>query len=251
MIFAFSGREISLPVLAAVGASPTLVGIFFIYKNKNPVEWRRFWKRVINFRLIRAKWYLVIFLLFPMIFFSAIFFDIYLSGNKLSFQSLFELFSKPLELIYLIVITFIFGPLTEELGWRGYALDRLQSRWNALFASLVLGFLCSFWHLPVFFIKGTFLNYVGLGSLGCLQWFVATISMSVIFTWIYNNNHQSILSAILIHFWVNFTVSLTSQIYPFGSIRILIFRIVIFIAVAFIIILIFGYKTMTKKRLIF
>jgi len=33
----------------------------------------------------------------------------------------------------------IIGPLSEEIGWRGYALDRLQTKWNALVSALIVG----------------------------------------------------------------------------------------------------------------
>jgi len=31
------------------------------------------------------------------------------------------------------------GPLQEEFGWGGYALDRIQARFNALNSSIILG----------------------------------------------------------------------------------------------------------------
>ena len=37
----------------------------------------------------------------------------------------------------------------EEIGWRGFALPRLQYRRTALIASLVLGTLHALWHLPL------------------------------------------------------------------------------------------------------
>src|SRR5215207_7524402 len=55
--------------------------------------------------------------------------------------SLFPMF--PLLLIF-------DGPLGEEPGWRGYALPRLQAGRSALVASLVLGVIWAFWHLPIF-----------------------------------------------------------------------------------------------------
>lgn len=44
-------------------------------------------------------------------------------------------------------------PILEELGWRGYVLDRLQERYNALTSSLILGVLWFFWHVPAFFYQ--------------------------------------------------------------------------------------------------
>jgi CAAX protease family protein len=48
---------------------------------------------------------------------------------------------------------FVHGPFPAELGWRGYVLDRLQSRWNVVVSSLILGAIWALWHLPLFFIK--------------------------------------------------------------------------------------------------
>ena len=49
----------------------------------------------------------------------------------------------------------IIGPLSEEIGWRGYALERLQTRWNALTSSLIVGLVWALWHLPLFMMVGT------------------------------------------------------------------------------------------------
>src|SRR4026207_2511642 len=37
------------------------------------------------------------------------------------------------------IFTFFSGPCLEETGWRGFALPRLQGRFNALVSSLILG----------------------------------------------------------------------------------------------------------------
>jgi uncharacterized protein len=65
---------------------------------------------------------------------------------------------QPGETVWTLSVTVVFalfsGPLSEELGWRGFALPRLQVRYNALVSSLILGVIWCFWHLPLFFTPG-------------------------------------------------------------------------------------------------
>jgi membrane protease YdiL (CAAX protease family) len=48
-----------------------------------------------------------------------------------------------------VTTTLINGALTEEPGWRGFALPRLQMKYSALTASLILGLIWFSWHLPL------------------------------------------------------------------------------------------------------
>lgn len=96
----------------------------------------------------------------------------------------------------------VIGPLSEEIGWRGYALDRLQSEWGPLPASLILGAVWGLWHLPLFHMVGTSQNTWGIPFLGFL---VGIISLSVIFTWLHNKTGGSVWTAVVFHWlytWV-------------------------------------------------
>jgi membrane protease YdiL (CAAX protease family) len=74
------------------------------------------------------------------------------------------------------------GPLCEELGWRGFALPRLEQRWNGIFAALVLGAIWGVWHLPAFFIPG-----LPQSSFPLWTFMVSSMALSVLMAWVVNN----------------------------------------------------------------
>ncbi|HEX6315394.1 MAG TPA: CPBP family intramembrane glutamic endopeptidase [Gemmatimonadaceae bacterium] len=49
-----------------------------------------------------------------------------------------------------VVLAIVFSGYGEELGWRGFALDRLQARFGPLGGAVVLAALWAGWHLPAF-----------------------------------------------------------------------------------------------------
>jgi len=53
-----------------------------------------------------------------------------------------------------IVYNLFSGPIAEEMGWRGFALPRLQTKYNALVSSLILGVIWTCWHIPYFYVTG-------------------------------------------------------------------------------------------------
>jgi membrane protease YdiL (CAAX protease family) len=73
-------------------------------------------------------------------------------------------------------------------------------KWNALTSSLILGAAWTVWHLPLFFIQGSYQHSLGLGTVRFWLYMMDKVPQSVLMTWIYNNNRRSTLSAILFHF---------------------------------------------------
>lgn len=98
------------------------------------------------------------------------------------------------------VLTLILGLLVvgEEIGWRGFALPRLQTRFNSLTSSLILGCLWAVWHLPNSFIPG--LDHYLTAFPVFLVW---VVSMAVLFTWLANRTRGSVWIAWLFHAAIN------------------------------------------------
>jgi len=59
-------------------------------------------------------------------------------------------------IVYLYI--FIFTALGEEIGWRSFALPKLQKIFTPFATSLILGLIWAVWHLPLFWIANTIQN---------------------------------------------------------------------------------------------
>ncbi len=49
------------------------------------------------------------------------------------------------------LVPFLFGPLGEEFGWRGFLLPRFVERFSVLPACLLVGVAWALWHWPLFY----------------------------------------------------------------------------------------------------
>jgi membrane protease YdiL (CAAX protease family) len=95
------------------------------------------------------------------------------------------------------------GPASEEAGWRGFALPRLEAKHSALVSSLILGVIWTFWHLPLFYLTGATQMSIPMPI-----YLVLTISVSTYLTWLYNNTRGSLIITTLGHFSYNLTGTL-------------------------------------------
>jgi membrane protease YdiL (CAAX protease family) len=104
-----------------------------------------------------------------------------------------QIFGASANLWLFIVPFFVIDLIAngEEIGWRGYALPRLQAKYNALTATLILGVVWGLWHLPKFL---SHFNPIAFA------WFMVHIlAFAVILTWLYNGTRGSLLLAAVCH----------------------------------------------------
>jgi len=190
------------------GAGPLLCAVALTHLRETAAIRRDFWRRIFDPRLIPPRWLVIALLLHPAIVGAAMLVDLARGSGPAVVT--FPEGGMP-ALLGLVFFTFWFGPLPEEIGWRGYALDRLQSRWSALQSSLVLGLVWACWHLPLFAIPGTFQHALGVNTPRFWIFLATMVPLSVLMTWVYNNARRSTLSAALVHFTGNLCGALVAK----------------------------------------
>jgi len=135
-----------------------------------------------------------------------------------------------------------FGPWGEELRWRGYAQPRLQQRFGALKASILVGTVWFLWHF------WTSLTPAGASLTDTAHlianpvWFML-LAESVLMAWFYNSTKGSLPIAWAFHAGINLgnqTVAATASSFRY--------QIILFCAAALVVILVNGQRTLTRSK---
>jgi len=99
-----------------------------------------------------------------------------------------------------IVAGFLAG-FFEELGWTGFALPRLQSRYSALACGLILGILWAFWHIMAdFWGNRATLGIYWLPTF-IIYWLMPLTAYRVLMVWVYKNSSSLPLMQIMHAFY--------------------------------------------------
>jgi uncharacterized protein len=171
---------------------------------------RRLWRRVFQFRA-GLVWYLVALFIMMVIWLAA--YSIPYRGTPI-----LDLLANPLLLITVFLPWVGFGlfvpSLSEEIGWRGFALPRLQNQYGPLVGTLILGFLHGLWHIPALFTA--FMGPLKLDQV--LPFVIAAAAGTFLYTWVFNNTRGSIWMVILMHAANNATSRLLSEIMPLDTV---------------------------------
>jgi uncharacterized protein len=154
--------------------------------------------RELGSRLVRWRvgwqWYVVV-ILGPAVFSLAVAGIYTLFGGSWAEAAPPAILAGPLLLLplFLAILTLTDG-LGEELAWRGFALPRLLTRYNALVASVVLGVIWALWHLPLLWTEGN-----GMFHLPVWLLLLDLTAKSILFTWVFLHTRGSVLIAMLFH----------------------------------------------------
>ncbi|MFQ3621027.1 MAG: CPBP family intramembrane glutamic endopeptidase, partial [Spirochaetales bacterium] len=108
------------------------------------------------------------------------------------------------QLVLFAGFIFLFGPLPEEVGWRGYGLPALLNRLGWVPASILLACFWALWHLPLFFIGGYPLAILTQEPLRLLFYFLDFFPNTLLYSWIFLLTGGSIPAAVVFHWSGNF-----------------------------------------------
>ena len=116
-------------------------------------------------------------------------------------------------LIFITCLFFDGGGLMEEIGWRGFALPRLQMKFTPLQSSIILGIIWSLWHIPIKMNVTPFSYFITF----YFAYTISCIYISILITYFFNRLGGSILIGIAIHGLFNDSTGLKYLFNPEGQ----------------------------------
>ena len=164
---------------------PSISGIFLTATIDGKRGLKHLLRLILKWK-VHIKWYCAALLVFPAI--------LLLIFYSLSFVS--ERFYPAPILIPGLFIGSI-GGFFEEIGWTGFAMPRLLSRFSFIKTAIILGVIHSMWHLFADYLGGADF-YKTLYLFHFFLWIIALTVLRFFIMWIYRHT-QSLFLPILIH----------------------------------------------------
>ena len=186
------------------GITPATVAVITVFSSKSDALKKDFKRKIFNFYKLKPLYILAALLIVSVIIVCSILGSL-LFGESLDQFSFTKDFSFTGVGVMSAFATIFLAAVLEEVGWRGYGEDAI-AQYNSWFKeSIIFGFVWACWHIPLFWIIGTYHYEIRQMSwLYMLNFIVSVIPMGFITTWVYVMNGRSMLSSIIFHLFVNF-----------------------------------------------
>lgn len=182
-------------VVVPIGAfAPMLASITLIFRQGRWLGVKTFLRKAFDFQV--KPLYYILALLLPIVIHVVAHYLAPVMGFEVA-DTLFpaDLSISPIIMTipYFFLMIFIGGG-QEEFGWRGYAQKPLQERFGVVPASLLIGVVWGFWHLPLWAMPGD-----GHSTYPFIAFLIMTTSISIVYSWIFNASGQKLIIAIFFH----------------------------------------------------
>jgi len=173
-------------------------------------------RRVLIWRVGIGYWIFAVFFLVPVILLGSLI-NPFFNGNPVSLSQL----KLQLSIVPMYIIFFIVAGLGQELGWTGFLLPRLQTRFSALLSSLIRATFVIAWHIPLLIFthaQPDVIQYFPYGAwilqkrfwITFLAMTLLSLPWSILFTWLFNNTKGSLLLVAVFHgseIWLVYLIS--------------------------------------------
>ena len=189
---------LSDPLIALGGFGPAASAFLVLAITSGKLGVLRLLRSIVHWR-VGVRWYLVAFLGLPVLNLLAF---LVVPGTLADFVAPSGRFPRLYLSEMAMSLTIGVAPFWEEVGWRGFALTRIQRLHGPVVGTLILGALWGVWHLPFFFgplaRTGPDATLVS-ASIALVEFSVGLTGLSIVMTWVLNNCRGSTLLAILLH----------------------------------------------------
>ena len=186
------------------GMCPATVAIITVFTSKSDALKKDFRRKIFNFWKLKPLYIFAAVLIFS----GIVCFSILLStlfGESLDQFSFTEDFSFTGVGVMSAFATIFLAAVLEEVGWRGYGEDAIAQYHSWFKESIIFGFVWAAWHIPLFWIPGTYHYEIReMNVLYMINFLVSVAPMGFITTWVYVKNGRSMLSSIIFHLFINF-----------------------------------------------
>ncbi len=205
VLFGFTGTGIGTFVFYFGGGAPSVTALFLVFLTYPKDKRKDYFRRCFSFRQAGWKWPLITVFVFSALSVLSLVIGVGLLKFEMPTMDYIKaIAANPLIIFLVILLSLISGPLNEEFGWRGYALDRLLVRFGFLKGSLILGFIWAIWHLPWFFTPGQAqYNLLKDSVFHALMFIPSVMMLSVFVSFVYVKTGRSILAGALVHMFSN------------------------------------------------
>lgn len=109
----------------AGGLMPAVTALSLLYIFGERAGRQDYWRRIFDNRRIAGLWFAIIYLSVPALITLGVLVDKSLGGLGADLKPLIAYATHPLSILPFAFFILIFGPLPEEIAWRGYALSAI------------------------------------------------------------------------------------------------------------------------------
>jgi hypothetical protein len=189
------------------GFGPTLAAIIIQWIDDS-AKVRPLLKRILRFK---ASWIIVVsIILVPIILYSVSYF---ISISSFHGDMEFKLSGISNSWKW-VLLALPFGPIMEELGWRGYMLPKLLKKNGVIKSTLLVGLAWGIWHMASFTFPGAAIpSFLPVNLWTIILFCLNTIGLSMIYTYVFFKTGGSVFYAILLHAFFNSAANITADMF--------------------------------------